>query len=117
MAQQSVRRGRDNQGFPQCFEHAWVIWTQPANSHTGRRLLFAASKAGQMTASDPRASNDPDVFPCLKGGVHRWVAPGRPVVVMPAAAIRRTPGVQGGQREPPGRVMGWTPPDGIYVPR
>ena len=22
MAQQSARRGRDNQGFPQCFEHA-----------------------------------------------------------------------------------------------
>ena len=22
MAQQSVRRGRDNQGFPQCLEHA-----------------------------------------------------------------------------------------------
>ena len=23
MAQQSARRGRENQGFPQCFEHAW----------------------------------------------------------------------------------------------
>ncbi len=40
MAQQSARRGWDNQGFPQCFEHAWVIWTWSANSHTGRRLSF-----------------------------------------------------------------------------
>jgi hypothetical protein len=38
MAPQSVRRGRDNQGFPQCLEHAWVIWIWSANSHTGRRL-------------------------------------------------------------------------------
>jgi len=52
MAQQSASRGRVTQGLPQCLEHAWVIWTQPANSHTGRRLSSAASKAGQMTASD-----------------------------------------------------------------
>jgi hypothetical protein len=29
----------------------------------------------------------------------------------------RKRGVQGGRGELPGRVMGWTPPDGICVPR
>src|SRR6516165_1792630 len=68
MAQQSARRGWDNQGSPQCFEHAWVIWTRSANSHTGRRLsLPAASKAGQMTASD-HAPQRPQRFPLPGGG-------------------------------------------------
>jgi hypothetical protein len=52
MAQQSARRGWDNQAIPLCIKHAHVIWTRSANSHTGRRLSSAASKAGQMTASD-----------------------------------------------------------------
>ena len=52
MAQQSARRGWDNQAVPQCFEHAHVIWTRSANSHTGRQHTIAASKAGQMAASD-----------------------------------------------------------------
>jgi len=38
MAQQSARRGWDNQAVPPCFKHAHVIWTRSANSHTGRRL-------------------------------------------------------------------------------
>jgi hypothetical protein len=49
MAQQSARRGWDNQGFPLCFEHA----------------------VGDFPTT---RSNHPNVFPCLKGGVHRWEA-------------------------------------------
>ena len=52
MAQQSVRRGRENQRIPQGFEPAGVIWTRSANSHTGQRQTIAAPKAGQMAASD-----------------------------------------------------------------
>jgi hypothetical protein len=54
MAQQSARRGWDNQCFTQCFEHARVIWAWSANSHTGQAggCHSAASEAGQMTASD-----------------------------------------------------------------
>jgi hypothetical protein len=76
MAQHSVRRGWDNQGFPQYFEYAWVIWTWSANSHTGRRPSFCRIKGRTDDSIRPRAYDDPDVFPCLKGGVHRWKAEG-----------------------------------------
>jgi hypothetical protein len=35
MAQQSARRGRKNQAYSSCLEHAFMIWFRPANSHTG----------------------------------------------------------------------------------
>src|SRR3954462_4342984 len=38
MAQQSVRRGRKNQMYPSCPEHAYMIWFRSANSHTGPQL-------------------------------------------------------------------------------
>jgi hypothetical protein len=50
-----------------------VIWTRPANSHTGRRQTIAASEAGQMAASD-YAHGNPENSPCQEGGVHRWEA-------------------------------------------
>jgi hypothetical protein len=53
MAQQSARRGWDNQGFPLCFEHA------SGDLDPVRELLYRPAavfrphwKAGQMTASD-----------------------------------------------------------------
>src|SRR5215213_4934026 len=56
MAQQSVRRGRKNQGFPPCFTSTLrVMWFRSANSHTGsQHSSTAASEAGQMAASDDR---------------------------------------------------------------
>jgi len=38
MAQQSARRGWDNQGFPLCFEHAMGDLDPVRESHTGQRL-------------------------------------------------------------------------------
>src|SRR4029434_1866573 len=35
MAQQSARRGRKNQMYSSCLEHAFMIWFRSANSHTG----------------------------------------------------------------------------------
>jgi len=52
MGQRSVRRDRDNQAAPTCLEHAALIRTRSANSHTGPRRLAVAPEAGRMTASD-----------------------------------------------------------------
>jgi len=38
MAQQSARRGRKNQVYSSCPEHAFMIWFRSANSHTGPQL-------------------------------------------------------------------------------
>src|ERR1700742_2455971 len=38
MAQQSARRGRKNQMYSSCPEHAFMIWFRSANSHTGPQL-------------------------------------------------------------------------------
>jgi hypothetical protein len=51
MAQQSARRGRKNQMYSSCLEHAFMIWFQSANSHTGPQL-HRCIEAGQMAASD-----------------------------------------------------------------
>jgi hypothetical protein len=53
MAQQSVRRGRKNQGFPPCYPSTL---TGPVRELPYRlaALIIAASEAGQMAASDHR---------------------------------------------------------------
>jgi hypothetical protein len=38
MAQQSARRGRMNQVYSSCPEHAFMIWFRSANSHAGPQL-------------------------------------------------------------------------------
>ena len=38
MAQQLARRGRKNQMYSSCLEHAFMIWFRSANSHTGPQL-------------------------------------------------------------------------------
>ena len=47
---------RDGVGKTRAFHSAsstlWVIWTRPANFHTGQQQTIAASQAGQMAASD-----------------------------------------------------------------
>jgi hypothetical protein len=68
MAQQSARRGGDNQGFPLCFEHATgdldPVRETPIQAGGCRP---AASKAGQMTASD-HAPQRPQRFPLPERG-------------------------------------------------
>ena len=43
MAQQSMRRGRENQFWTERFERAVVKWTRSANSHTGPRHVNGRS--------------------------------------------------------------------------
>ena len=52
MAQQSARRDRENQGFPPCFEHALGDLDPVRELPYRPAALAAASKAGQMAASD-----------------------------------------------------------------
>jgi hypothetical protein len=52
MAQQSARRGRKNQGFPPCREHAAGDVVPVRELPYGPAASMAATKAGQMAASD-----------------------------------------------------------------
>ena len=52
MAQQSARRGRKNQGFPLCHEHAVGDVVPVRELPYGPAASSAASEAGQMAASD-----------------------------------------------------------------
>src|SRR5262249_17461269 len=68
MAQQSARRGRDNQGFPLCFEHA-LGDMGPVRELPYRpaAVFLPHQKAGQMTASD-HAQQRPQRFPLRERG-------------------------------------------------
>src|SRR4026207_2497422 len=52
MAQQSARRGRKNQVYSSCLEHAFMIWSPVCELPYGACSFTAASEAGQMAASD-----------------------------------------------------------------
>src|SRR6187455_245581 len=52
MAQQSARRGRKNQVYSSCLEHAFMIWSPVCELPYGPCSFTAASEAGQMAASD-----------------------------------------------------------------
>src|SRR4029079_8879178 len=52
MAQQSARRGRKNQVYSSCLEHAFMIWSPVCELPYGPCSFTAASEAGQMLASD-----------------------------------------------------------------
>jgi hypothetical protein len=53
MAQQSARRGRKNQVYSSCLEHAFMIWSLVCELPYGPCSITAASsEAGQMAASD-----------------------------------------------------------------
>src|SRR5689334_21083055 len=53
MAQQSARRGRKNQVYSSCLEHAFMIWSPVCELPYGPRSFIAAlSEAGQTAASD-----------------------------------------------------------------
>lgn len=83
MAQQSARRGRKNQGFPLCREHA-VGDVVPV-----RELPYgpAASDAALQGRTDGRIRLRalPPKIACVFWGVHRWEAPPS-IFVIPAKA-------------------------------
>ena len=57
MAQQSARRGRKNQMYSSCLEHAFMIWFRSANSHTGpqhHRCIRGGQEAVAVTSANPR---------------------------------------------------------------
>jgi hypothetical protein len=99
MAQQSVRRGWDNQGLPLCFEHATGD-LDPVRELPYRpaAVFLPHSKAGQMTASG-HAQQRPQRFPLpgggrpqMEGGVHRWEAViRRDELERPRCAVGRRP--------------------------
>ena len=68
MAQQSARRGRDNQGFPLCFEHASGD-LDPVRELPYRPAAVSSCRieAGQMTASD-HAQQRSQRFPLRERG-------------------------------------------------
>lgn len=70
MAQQSARRGRKNQGFPPCREHAVGDVVPVRELPYGPAASDAASEAGQMAASD--YVHYLQKTACVFWGVHRW---------------------------------------------
>ena len=72
MAQQSARRGRKNQGFPPCREHAVGDVVPVRELPYGPAASDAASEAGQMAASD--YVHYLQKTACVFWGVHRWEA-------------------------------------------
>ena len=72
MAQQSARRGRDNQGFPQCFEHASGDLDPVRELPYRPAAVFLPHQRPDRWQHPTTRHNDPNVFPCPKGGVHRW---------------------------------------------
>jgi hypothetical protein len=74
MAQQSARRGPENQGFPQCFEHAL------GDMDRARELPYRPAAAQRRITGRTdgsirlRATAIPKFSLATKGGVHRWKA-------------------------------------------
>jgi hypothetical protein len=73
MAQQSVRRDQENQGFPPCFEHALGdldrIRELPYRPATVRRR-----RTGRTDGSIRLRVRTSRIHSCAEGGVHRWEA-------------------------------------------
>ena len=74
MAQQSARRGRKNQGFPLCREHAVGDVVPVRELPYGPAASDAASEAGQMAAPD--YVHYLQKTTCIFWGVHRWETDG-----------------------------------------
>jgi hypothetical protein len=72
MAQQSARRGRKNQVYSSCLEHAFMIWFRPANSHTGPQLHRCTIR-GRTDGSIRLSADLLQKTACILRGVHRWV--------------------------------------------
>src|SRR5690349_6084471 len=67
MAQQSARRGWDNQGFPLCFEHALGDLDPVRELHTGRRLSSCRIQGRTDDSIRPRAATIPTFSLAWKG--------------------------------------------------
>ena len=67
MAQRSARRDRENQYATTCLEHAALMWTRSANSHTGPAAVRRRNEAGRMAASD-HAPMDVPTFSLARTG-------------------------------------------------
>src|SRR5215471_18689728 len=67
MAQQSARRGRDNQGFPLCFEHATGDLEPVRELPYGRRLSSCRIKGRTDDSIRPRAATTPTFSLAWKG--------------------------------------------------
>jgi hypothetical protein len=67
MAQQSARRGWDNQSFPLCFEHALGDLDPVRELPYRPAAVFLPHQAEQMTASD-HAQQQPQSFPLREKG-------------------------------------------------
>ena len=69
MAQQSARRGRKNQMYSSCLEHAFMIWFRSANSHTGPQLHRCIRRPDRW--QHPTTCQSPSKAACTWWGVHR----------------------------------------------
>ena len=83
MAQQSARRGRKNQGFPLCREHAVGDVVPVRELPYGPAASDAASQG--RTDGSIRLRALPPKIACVFWGVHRWEAD-LPLSVIPAFA-------------------------------
>ncbi len=89
MAQQSARRGRKNQGFPPCREHAVGDVVPVRELPYGPAASDAASEAGQMAASD--YVHYLQKTACVFWGVHRCITSKKPLASFGAStAGKRT---------------------------
>jgi hypothetical protein len=67
MAQQSARGAGTTRAFHCASSTLWVIWTQSANSHTGRRLSSCRIKGRTDGSIRPRAATTPTFSLAWKG--------------------------------------------------
>ena len=68
--QQSARRGRKNQVYSSCLEHAFMIWFRSANSHTGPQLQSLHQRPDRW--QHPTTCQCSSKTACVSRGVHRW---------------------------------------------
>jgi hypothetical protein len=80
MAQRVERRDQETSFAPRALEHAALIWTWFANSHTGPRQINGRISGRTDVSTPPYAPFKPERF-----SLHPW---GRPQMVQNAAVDR-----------------------------
>lgn len=71
MAQQSMRRGRESQDSPECFEHAALIWS-PVRELPYGPATHERSRERPDRCQHPTTRNTARNSSCIHRGVHRW---------------------------------------------
>jgi len=89
MAQQSVRRDQENQGFPPCLEHAL------GDLDRIRELPYRPATASRRTTGRTDGSirlrvRNSRIHSCAEGGVHRWIADVQKVWIKPNILMSRS---------------------------